>query len=94
MLKTIGALSVAGICVVAVIGLAGGGPVWFRYVGASMVVLLLLAILGQLLDISKKLDPGHEKESDDEQRTPIAEDHLTLEGSAAEGGWGKWGGPN
>ena len=80
MLKTIGVLSLFGICVVAVVGLAGGGPVWFRYVGSSMVILLLLAILGHLMDLCKKLIP--EKASDDECSVPVIEDHIPVDPSA------------
>lgn len=80
MLKTIGALSLFGICVVAAIGLAGGGPVWFRYVGSSTVILLLLAILGHLMDLCKKVDL--ENASDDECSVPVLEDHLPVDTSA------------
>ena len=94
MLKTLGALTLLGICVVAAVGLAGGGPVWFRYVGSSIEILLLLAILGQLIDIGKKIDRSHDDSANDEDSDVIVQEPLTMGGSAVAGGWEPWGGPN
>lgn len=62
MLKALGVLSLTGICVVAVIGLAGGGPSWFRYIGSSTVIVLLLAILSHVQDVVKALEGSSKKE--------------------------------
>lgn len=54
MLKGLGVIAVVGFLGLATIGLAGGGPVWLRYVGAGTIFLMLLLILGIVSGIPSK----------------------------------------
>lgn len=56
MLKGLGILVVSGVLAVGFVGLAGGGPWWFRYVGSGAVFALLLLILGIVSTIPSKQD--------------------------------------
>ena len=54
MIKGLGVLSLVTLLVVATIGLAGGGPWWFRYVGSGTLFFLLMLILTQLSNLPDK----------------------------------------
>ena len=45
---------IIALLVVATIGLAGGGPWWFRYIGSGMLFLMLLLILTQTSNLPDK----------------------------------------
>jgi len=48
MINGLRSLAVGGWLVIATIGLAGGGPEWFAYVGSATLLLLLVLVLMQL----------------------------------------------
>lgn len=55
-MKALLALAMAGLLVVATIGLSGEGAVWTRYVGAGMVFALLMLILTGVSNIPSTTD--------------------------------------
>lgn len=55
-MKALLALAMAGLLVVATIGLSGEGPVWTKYVGSGMVFVLLMLILTGVSNIPSTTD--------------------------------------
>jgi hypothetical protein len=55
VLKIIGVLAILGLCIVAIISLAGEGTLLIRYLGAGFVVILLMATLGYAASINDKV---------------------------------------
>jgi len=54
MLRGLGIITLIALLAVATVGLAGGGPVWLRYVGSGTVFFFLLLILGLLSQLPDK----------------------------------------
>jgi hypothetical protein len=79
VLKALGILVVIGTLGVATIGLAGGGPWWFGYVGSGSVFLLLMLILGVVSNIPSKQDVAQRVASDAERYDPNESLDLPLD---------------
>ncbi len=80
MLKALGVLTALAILVMATIGLAGGGAPWMRYLGASVVMFLLVGTFAMVsTQTNAPRPPDNDEEVDEDgsgDGTVLVEDHT------------------